>query len=117
MTATLRAPAAADLDARLTATPARPVLLAVLADHAAPIDGRCPTCGWQTGRGQRTCPSRAVARAVLTRKPAPAWLLHLVDAVPGLTAPTVRDRAAERAARDELPGLFDVLPRQRTIDT
>lgn len=113
MNATLRAPVAADLDARLSA-PTRPALLALVADHDAPADGRCPSCGWQTGRGQRTCPSRAIARAVLSRKPAPAWLLHLVDTVPGLSAPAVRDRDAERAAQDAAPGLFDALPRQRT---
>ncbi len=109
---TMRAPAVADLDPRLIAGATLPELLTVVTDHDAPTDGTCPGCGWRTGRGQRVCPSRALARAVRERRPVPAWLLHLVDAVPGAFAPTPVDQAAERAAQDALPGLFDAPPRR-----
>jgi hypothetical protein len=111
---TMRAPTVTDLDPRSAAGATRPELLAVVTDHDAPTDGRCPACGWQTGRGQRVCPSRALARTVRERRPVPAWLLHLVDAVPGAFAPTPVDKAAERAELDGLPGLFDAPPRQTT---
>lgn len=109
ITPTLRAPRPVDLDTRLTTsgTP-RAALVAVINAHDAPMDGKCPACGWQTGRGQRACPSRAMARAVATRRPVPAWLLHLIDAVPGALAPSVRpDKDALRSAEDACPGLFD----------
>ncbi len=108
----LRAPVVTDLDVRLTTGTTRPELLAVVTDHDAPTDGTCPACGWQTGRGQRVCPSRAMARAVRERRSVPAWLLHLVDVVPGAFAPTPVDRDADRAALDALPGLSDAPSRQ-----
>lgn len=108
---TMRAPAVGDLDPRLTSGATRPELLAVVTDHDAPTDGICSSCGWRTGRGQRVCPSRALARAVRERRPVPAWLLHLVEVVPGAFAPTPVDRDAERTELDALPGLFDALPR------
>lgn len=108
----MRAPTAAELDPRLLAGVPRPELLTVFVDHDAPTDGTCPACGWSTGRGQRVCPSRALARAVRDRLPVPAWLLHLVDVVPGALAPTPVDVDAERAALDALPGLFDAPPRR-----
>lgn len=112
-TSTMRAPVAADLDPRLTAGATRLELLAVVTDHDAPTDGKCPACGWQTGRGQRVCPSRALARAVREHRPVSAWLLHLVDVVPGAVAPAARPSKDElRAAQDAAPGLFDALPRQ-----
>lgn len=107
----MRAPTVGDLDPRLLAGVPRSELLTVVVDHDAPPDGTCPGCGWRTGRAQRVCPSRALARAVRERRPVPAWLLHLVDAVPGALAPTPVDVDAERAALDALPGLFDAPPR------
>lgn len=108
----MRAPTVADLDPRLTTGAPRLALLSVVTDHDAPTDGPCPACGWLTGRGQRVCPSRALARSVRERRPVPAWLLHLVDAVPGAVAPALVDKVAERAELDALPGLFDAPPRE-----
>lgn len=108
----MRAPTVGDLDLRLLAGAPRPELLAVVVDHDAPTAGTCPACGWRTGRGQKVCPSRALARAVRDRRPVPAWLLHLVDVVPGALASTPVDVDAERAVLDAQPGLFDAPPRR-----
>lgn len=109
---TMRAPTVCHLDLRLLAGVPRRELLAVVVDHDAPTDGACPACGWRPGRGQRVCPSRALARAVRDRRPVPAWLLHLVDSVPGAFAPVPVDVDAERAVLDAMPGLFDAPSRQ-----
>jgi hypothetical protein len=110
----VRAPAVGDLDPRLVAGAGRIVLLTVIAEHDAPAGTRCPGCGWRVGgRGQRACPSRAMARAICDRRPVPGWLLHLVDHVPGARAPAAPVAPAQRwATEDALPGLFDAPPRQ-----
>jgi len=110
----MRAPVRADVDARLLAGAGRIELGRVIADHDAPPGARCPRCGWPSGgRGQRACPSRMLARAVRDRRAVPAWLVHLVDDVPGAFASTVRvSDEVLRGAEDELDGLFAPLPRQ-----
>lgn len=101
-------PELAELDRRLLDGVARGELLAVFFDHDAPTGGACPTCGWVTSRARPACPSRVLARAVREYKPAPGWLLHLVDAVPGAIRPSERLSLAEqRAAEDAAPGLFE----------
>ena len=110
----MRAPVRADLDTRLTAGAGRIELGRIIADHDAQPGARCPRCGWPSGgRGQRACPSRMLDRAIRDRRAVPAWLVHLVDDVPGAFAPKLRvaDEVL-RAAEDELPGLFAPLPRQ-----
>lgn len=113
---TMRAPTAADIDARLRAGGAGRIELdRVIADHDTPAGTRCPHCGWPVGgRGQRACPSRAMARAVCDRRPLPGWLLHLVDDVPGARAPAAAVSPQQRwADEDALPGLFDAPARQQ----
>lgn len=103
-----RAPQVGDLDPRLLEPAGRMVLVAVAAEHDAPEGTRrCPGCGWVVGGGQRVCPSRALARSARERRPVPAWLVHLVDVVPGAVAPRLKPDSAElHAAEDSLPGLF-----------
>jgi hypothetical protein len=109
-----RAPGVADLDPRLVAGAGRIALLTVIAEHDTPAGARCPACGWRVGaRGQRACPSRAMARAICDRRPVPGWLLHLVDDVPGARAPAAPVALEQRwTDEDALPGLFDAPPRQ-----
>ena len=104
-----RAPAVGDLDPRLVQPASRIELARVASDHDTPAGAvRCPACGWVIGGGQRVCPSRALARSVRDRRPVPAWLVHLVPAVPGAVAPRVASSAAQRHATDDaLPGLFE----------
>lgn len=111
---TLRAPEVSDLDERLLAGAGSMQLAQVIVDHDAPTGAPCPRCGWKVGgRGQRTCPSRALARAIKDRRPLPGWLLHLVDDVPGARAPSAPVPPEQRwAADDGQPGLFAAPPRQ-----
>lgn len=111
----VRAPVLADLDPRLVRGAGPTVLAEVIADHDTPTGGGgCPTCGWTVGAvGQRACPSRSMARAIKARRPLPGWLLHLVDDVPGATAPSAPVPPQQRWAReDSLPGLFDAPERR-----
>ena len=102
-----RVPQAADVDVRLRDGRGRTGQLQVLIDHDNPSTGPCPGCGWVPTTTRRDCPSRAIAKALLDRKPLPAWLAHLADHVP---AARTRDRALsreqQRAEEDEQPGLF-----------
>ena len=102
-----------DVDVRLLAGRCgRTGLMQVLIDHDAPT-GRCPRCGWATTGERRDCPSRVIAKALLERAPLPTWLVHLVDKVPGIAGPDgALSREAQRAAEDELPGLFEAPVRQ-----
>lgn len=104
-----RAPQVGDLDPRLLAPAGRLLLAEIAFEHEVPHGAaRCRGCGWWVGGGQRVCPSRALARCVKDKRAVPAWLVHLVDAVPGATAPRVAASAAERHATDDaLPGLFE----------
>lgn len=104
---------AEDVDERLrVGRSGRTGWMQVLIDHDTPGSGRCPSCGWATTSQRRDCPSRVVAKALLERTPLPTWLAHLVDVVPG-----ARDRGGalsreqQRAAEDEMPGLFAPLAR------
>lgn len=115
----LRAPAVADIDARLLAGAGPTVLMQVIADHDTAPDSWCPRCRWWVGRpGHRSCPSRALARAIKARRPVPGWLLHLVDDVSGARAPIAPVPIGERwAAEDAMPGLFDAPPREIAKET
>lgn len=106
----MRVPTAADVDPRLLAGTGRIELTGVIADHDTRPGLRCPRCEWPVGGAQRVCPSRALARAIRDHRPVPAWLMHLVDQVPGARAPL--DPADARAVEDALPGLFDPPTRQ-----
>lgn len=107
----VRAPTVADLDPRLLTGAGRIELGAIIAQHDAPVGSCCPQCRWPVGGlgQQRTCPSRALARAIRDRRPVPAWLVHLVDDIPGARTATP---PVDRAVEDARPGLFDPLPRQ-----
>ena len=102
-----------DVDVRLLAGRCgRTGLMQVLIDHDTPA-GRCPRCGWAATSGRRDCPSRVIARALLEQSPLPTWLVHLADKVPGARG---RDgglsRETQRAAEDDLPGLFEAPARE-----
>ncbi|WP_130291509.1 hypothetical protein [Pseudonocardia sediminis] len=104
---------AEDLDERLrSGRCGRTGWMQVLIDHDTPV-GRCPSCGWATTSERRDCPSRVIAKCLLERAPLPAWLAHLADLVPGArlrSGPESRDQ--QRAALDDLPGLFAAPARQ-----
>lgn len=98
-----------DLDSRLLEGVGRTGLLQTLIDHDTPGIGRCPRCGWAATTTRRFCPTRQVAKALIEHKPLPAWLAHLTDAVPGALSEQSKAQSLEeqRAAEDELPGLFE----------
>ena len=105
-----------DVDERLrSGRSGRAGRLQVLIDHDNPagVGGRCPACGWAATFSRRDCPSRTIAKALLDGKPLPSWLAHLADVVPGARVKsTPASREQQRAAEDDLPGLFTAPARQ-----